>query len=77
MGVTHWINDVGFVESLEGSVTARSQHRGLVGGHRRPGKDHPPARPVPSDLRLVPDMKASKRSGKLKTPRQQGLATST
>jgi acetylornithine deacetylase/succinyl-diaminopimelate desuccinylase-like protein len=62
MGVSHWVNDVGFIESLERLVSQPTINiEGLVGGYTGPGgKTILPHRAVAKlDLRLVPDMKAS------------------
>ena len=69
MGVEHWINDVGFVESLERLVSQPTVNiQGLVGGYTGPGgKTILPHRAVAKiDLRLVPDMKASEALAALK-----------
>jgi acetylornithine deacetylase/succinyl-diaminopimelate desuccinylase-like protein len=62
MGVKVWINDVGFLESLERLVSQPTVNiEGLVGGYTGPGgKTILPHKAVAKlDLRLVPDMKAS------------------
>ncbi len=62
LGVAHWINDVGFIESLERLVSQPTVNiEGLVGGYTGPGgKTILPHKAVAKlDLRLVPDMKAS------------------
>jgi acetylornithine deacetylase/succinyl-diaminopimelate desuccinylase-like protein len=62
MGVSHWINDASFVESLERLVSQPTVNiEGLVGGYTGPGgKTILPHKAVAKlDLRLVPDMKAS------------------
>ncbi|HUD66968.1 MAG TPA: M20/M25/M40 family metallo-hydrolase [Candidatus Sulfotelmatobacter sp.] len=61
-GVTHWINDVGWQESLELLLSRPTVNiEGLVGGYTGPGgKTILPHRAVAKlDLRLVPDMTAS------------------
>ncbi len=61
-GVERWINDVGFVESLERLVSQPTVNiEGIVGGYTGPGgKTILPHKAVAKlDLRLVPDMKAS------------------
>jgi acetylornithine deacetylase/succinyl-diaminopimelate desuccinylase-like protein len=62
LGVQMWIDDVGFVESLERLVSRTTVNiEGLVGGYTGPGgKTILPHKAVAKlDLRLVPDMKAS------------------
>jgi acetylornithine deacetylase/succinyl-diaminopimelate desuccinylase-like protein len=62
LGVTRWLNDVGFVESLERLVSRPTVNiEGLVGGYTGPGgKTVLPHKAVAKlDLRLVPDMTAS------------------
>jgi acetylornithine deacetylase/succinyl-diaminopimelate desuccinylase-like protein len=62
MGVSHWINDASFVESLERLISQPTVNiEGLVGGYTGPGgKTILPHKAVAKlDLRLVPDMKAS------------------
>ena len=62
LGVEKWIDDVGFVESLERLVSRTTVNiEGLVGGYTGPGgKTILPHKAVAKlDLRLVPDMKAS------------------
>ena len=62
LGVQKWINDAGFVESLERLVSRPTVNiEGLVGGYTGPGgKTILPHKAVAKlDLRLVPDMKAS------------------
>jgi acetylornithine deacetylase/succinyl-diaminopimelate desuccinylase-like protein len=62
LGVNRWVNDVGFVESLERLVSRPTVNiEGLVGGYTGPGgKTILPHKAVAKlDLRLVPDMKAS------------------
>jgi acetylornithine deacetylase/succinyl-diaminopimelate desuccinylase-like protein len=69
LGVTHWINDVGFIESLERLVSQPTVNiEGLVGGYTGPGgKTILPHKAVAKlDLRLVPDMKASEALDALK-----------
>jgi acetylornithine deacetylase/succinyl-diaminopimelate desuccinylase-like protein len=69
MGVDHWINDVGFLESLERLVSRPTVNiEGLVGGYTGPGgKTILPHKAVAKlDLRLVPDMKASEALAALK-----------
>jgi acetylornithine deacetylase/succinyl-diaminopimelate desuccinylase-like protein len=69
MGVSHWINDVGFIESLERLVSQPTVNiEGLVGGYTGPGgKTILPHKAVAKlDLRLVPDMKASEALDTLK-----------
>jgi acetylornithine deacetylase/succinyl-diaminopimelate desuccinylase-like protein len=69
MGVQHWINDVGFVESLERLVSQPTVNiQGLVGGYTGSGgKTILPYKAVAKlDLRLVPDMKASEALAALK-----------
>jgi acetylornithine deacetylase/succinyl-diaminopimelate desuccinylase-like protein len=69
MGVEHWINDEGFVESLERLVANPTVNiEGLVGGYTGPGgKTILPHRAVAKiDMRLVPDMKASESLDALK-----------
>jgi acetylornithine deacetylase/succinyl-diaminopimelate desuccinylase-like protein len=69
MGVSHWINDVGFLESLERLVSQPTVNiEGLVGGYTGPGgKTILPHKAVAKlDLRLVPDMKASEALDALK-----------
>jgi acetylornithine deacetylase/succinyl-diaminopimelate desuccinylase-like protein len=61
MGVTHWVNDLNFVDSLERLVSQPTVNiEGLVGGYTGPGgKTILPHKAVAKlDLRLVPDMKA-------------------
>jgi len=70
MGVTHWVHDVDFLESLEllaGRPTINIE--GLVGGYTGPGgKTILPHRAVAKlDLRLVPDMTAADTLAKVKT----------
>jgi acetylornithine deacetylase/succinyl-diaminopimelate desuccinylase-like protein len=62
LGVQKWIDDVGFVESLERLVSRPTVNiEGLVGGYTGPGgKTILPHKAVAKlDLRLVPDMKAT------------------
>jgi acetylornithine deacetylase/succinyl-diaminopimelate desuccinylase-like protein len=62
MGVSRWINDASFPESLERLVSQPTVNiEGLVGGYTGPGgKTILPHKAVAKlDLRLVPDMKAS------------------
>jgi len=61
-GVTHWINDAGWQESIEMLLSHPTVNiEGLVGGYTGPGgKTILPHRAVAKlDLRLVPDMTAS------------------
>jgi len=61
LGVTHWVHDVSFQESLELLMSRPTVNiEGLVGGYTGPGgKTILPHRAVAKmDLRLVPDMKA-------------------
>ena len=61
-GVKHWINDVGWEESLEMLISRPTVNiEGLVGGYTGPGgKTILPHRAVAKlDLRLVPDMTAA------------------
>jgi len=68
-GVKHWINDVGWRESLE-MLTSRPtvNIEGLVGGYTGPGgKTILPHRAIAKlDLRLVPDMTAAEALASLK-----------
>jgi acetylornithine deacetylase/succinyl-diaminopimelate desuccinylase-like protein len=62
LGVAHWINDDGFLESLERLVSQPTVNiEGLVGGYTGPGGKTilPHRASAKLDLRLVPDMKAS------------------
>ena len=62
LGVSHWINDVGYVESLERLVSQPTVNiEGLVGGYTGPGGKTilPHKAAAKLDMRLVPDMKAS------------------
>jgi acetylornithine deacetylase/succinyl-diaminopimelate desuccinylase-like protein len=62
LGVQKWIEDVGFVESLERLVSRPTVNiEGLVGGYTGPGgKTILPHKAIAKlDLRLVPDMKAA------------------
>jgi acetylornithine deacetylase/succinyl-diaminopimelate desuccinylase-like protein len=62
MGVTHWVDDLNFIDSLERLVSQPTVNiEGLVGGYTGPGgKTILPHKAVAKlDLRLVPDMKAS------------------
>jgi acetylornithine deacetylase/succinyl-diaminopimelate desuccinylase-like protein len=62
LGVQKWIDDVGFVESLERLVSRPTVNiEGLVGGYTGPGgKTILPHKAIAKlDLRLVPDMKAA------------------
>jgi acetylornithine deacetylase/succinyl-diaminopimelate desuccinylase-like protein len=62
LGVSHWINDVGYVESLERLVSQPTVNiEGLVGGYTGPGGKTilPHKASAKLDMRLVPDMKAS------------------
>jgi acetylornithine deacetylase/succinyl-diaminopimelate desuccinylase-like protein len=69
LGVQHWINDVGWRESLE-MLTGRPtvNIEGLVGGYTGPGgKTILPHKAVAKlDLRLVPDMTAAESLAMLK-----------
>jgi acetylornithine deacetylase/succinyl-diaminopimelate desuccinylase-like protein len=70
MGVTHWVNDEPWVESLERLVSRPTVNiEGLVGGYTGPGgKTILPHRAVAKlDLRLVPDMTAAGALEALKT----------
>jgi acetylornithine deacetylase/succinyl-diaminopimelate desuccinylase-like protein len=70
MGVTHWIDDVDWRESLELLVSRPTVNiEGLVGGYTGPGgKTILPHRAVAKiDLRLVPDMTAVEALQQLKT----------
>lgn len=69
MGVTHWINDVGWQESIEMLLSRPTVNiEGLVGGYTGPGgKTILPHRAVAKmDLRLVPDMTAAEALASLK-----------
>ena len=69
LGVSHWINDVGFVESLERLVSQPTVNiEGLVGGYTGPGGKTilPHKASAKLDMRLVPDMKASEAFAALK-----------
>jgi acetylornithine deacetylase/succinyl-diaminopimelate desuccinylase-like protein len=69
MGVTHWINDVGWEESIEMLLSRPTVNiEGLVGGYTGPGgKTILPHRAVAKmDLRLVPDMTAAEALAALK-----------
>jgi acetylornithine deacetylase/succinyl-diaminopimelate desuccinylase-like protein len=62
LGLTHWIDDLGWVETLERYVSQPTVNiEGLVGGYTGPGgKTILPHKAVAKlDLRLVPDMKAA------------------
>ena len=62
LGVSHWVHDAGFLDSLEMLVSQPTVNiEGLVGGYTGPGgKTILPHKAVAKlDLRLVPDMKAS------------------
>lgn len=62
LGADRWINDVGFVESLERLVSQPTVNiEGLVGGYTGPGGNTilPHRAAAKLDLRLVPDMKAA------------------
>ncbi len=62
LGVSRWINDVGFVESLERLVSQPTVNiEGLVGGYTGPGGKTilPHKASAKLDMRLVPDMRAS------------------
>ncbi len=68
-GVTHWINDVGWQDSIEMLLSQPTVNiEGLVGGYTGPGgKTILPHRAVAKlDLRLVPDMTASEALAALK-----------
>ena len=70
LGVQKWIDDAGFVESLERLVSRPTVNiEGLVGGYTGPGgKTILPHKAVAKlDLRLVPDMKAAEALAALKT----------
>jgi acetylornithine deacetylase/succinyl-diaminopimelate desuccinylase-like protein len=70
LGVSRWINNVGFVESLERLVSQPTVNiEGLVGGYTGPGGKTilPHKASAKLDLRLVPDMKASEALEALKT----------
>jgi acetylornithine deacetylase/succinyl-diaminopimelate desuccinylase-like protein len=69
MGVSHWIRDVGFRESLELLMSQPTVNiEGLVGGYTGPGgKTILPHKAVAKlDLRLVPDMTAKEALAALK-----------
>ena len=69
MGVKHWINDVGFEESLEMLISRPTINiEGLVGGYTGPGgKTILPHRAIAKiDMRLVPDMTAAEALASLK-----------
>ncbi|MGO9085549.1 MAG: M20/M25/M40 family metallo-hydrolase [Candidatus Sulfotelmatobacter sp.] len=69
LGVTHWINDVGWQESLEMLMSRPTVNiEGLVGGYTGPGgKTILPHRALAKlDLRLVPDMTAAEALASLK-----------
>jgi acetylornithine deacetylase/succinyl-diaminopimelate desuccinylase-like protein len=68
-GVSHWINDVGWQESMEMLVSQPTINiEGLVGGYTGPGgKTILPGKAVAKiDMRLVPDMTASEALAALK-----------
>src|SRR6266536_5547628 len=68
-GVTRWVNDAGFLESLEKLVSQPTVNiEGLVGGYTGPGgKTILPHKAVAKlDLRLVPDMTAGEALAALK-----------
>jgi len=68
LGVSHWVHDAGFLDSLEMLVSQPTVNiEGLVGGYTGPGgKTILPHKAVAKlDLRLVPDMKASEALGAL------------
>ncbi len=70
LGVTHWVHDVDWRESLELLVSRPTVNiEGLVGGYTGPGgKTILPHRAVAKiDLRLVPDMTAEQAVGALKS----------
>lgn len=70
LGVSRWINNAGFVESLERLVSQPTVNiEGLVGGYTGPGGKTilPHKASAKLDLRLVPDMKASEALEALKT----------
>ncbi|HET6177257.1 MAG TPA: M20/M25/M40 family metallo-hydrolase [Candidatus Sulfotelmatobacter sp.] len=77
-GVKHWINDVGWQESLEMLISRPTVNiEGLVGGYTGPGgKTILPHRAVAKlDLRLVPDMTAAEALAALKAHlAKQGFA---
>jgi acetylornithine deacetylase/succinyl-diaminopimelate desuccinylase-like protein len=77
-GVTHWINDVGWQESIEMLLSRPTVNiEGLVGGYTGPGgKTILPHRTVAKlDLRLVPDMTAADSLAALKAHlAKQGFA---
>src|SRR5215470_7789553 len=61
LGVTHWVHDVGWQESIELLMSRPTVNiEGLVGGYTGPGgKTILPSKAVAKiDMRLVPDMKA-------------------
>jgi len=69
LGVAHWINDVGWEESLDMLMSRPTVNiEGLVGGYTGPGgKTILPHRAVAKlDLRLVPDMTAAEALAALK-----------
>jgi acetylornithine deacetylase/succinyl-diaminopimelate desuccinylase-like protein len=70
LGVSRWINDVGFLESLERLVSQPTVNiEGLVGGYTGPGGKTilPYKASAKLDMRLVPDMKASEALEALKS----------
>jgi acetylornithine deacetylase/succinyl-diaminopimelate desuccinylase-like protein len=70
LGVSRWINNVGFVESLERLVSQPTVNiEGLIGGYTGPGGKTilPHKASAKLDMRLVPDMKASEALEALKT----------
>ena len=77
-GVKHWINDVGWQESIEMLLSRPTVNiEGLVGGYTGPGgKTILPHRAVAKiDLRLVPDMTAAEALAALKAHlAKQGFA---
>lgn len=74
MGVTHWVRDVDFEQSLELLMSRPTVNiEGLVGGYTGPGgKTVLPHKAVAKlDLRLVPDMKADEALAALKAHLQK------
>src|SRR5262249_47760358 len=70
LGVEHWINDLGWKESLERLVSRPTVNiEGLVGGYTGPGGKTilPHQASAKLDLRLVPDMKAEEAFAALKS----------
>jgi len=75
MGVSHWVRDVDFEQSLELLMSRPTVNiEGLVGGYTGPGgKTILPHKAVAKlDLRLVPDMKADEALAALKAHLQKG-----